>query len=73
MARIYELYELLFFTKQNGKLVNEFLATKKVMWEKLIVISGEDAPTTESTETVQRKLTRRSTKTTRRREEDIPK
>ena len=49
MARIYELYELLFFTKQNGKLVNEFLATKKVMWQKLIVISGEDAPTTEST------------------------
>jgi len=31
-----ELYELLFTTKQNGEHVNEYLATKKALWEELL-------------------------------------
>ena len=31
MARIYKLFELLFTTKQTGKYVNEYLATKKAL------------------------------------------
>ena len=36
MCPIPELYELLFTTKQNGEHVNEYLATKKALWEELL-------------------------------------
>ena len=36
VACVYKLYELLFTTKQNGKHVNEYLATKKALCEELL-------------------------------------
>ena len=36
MTRIYKLYELLFTTMLNVKLVNDYLASKKALWEELL-------------------------------------